>query len=162
MDLEIFYFSGTGNSLSVATDLSKITNGKLLPITSFINNNDIEIKSEMFGIVFPCYLAQKDGIPEIVKDFVSKLINIKSKYIFAICTCGGFETVNALPTLKRLGKLIKLQGGILKGEFSIKLPMNNLEYPTIFNSKNQEKMFQNQKITITKINKRIMNKKSNK
>lgn len=132
METEIYYFSGTGNSLSIARDLAKITNGKLIPIASVIGKESIDIKSERFGIVFPCYLAQQFGIPLIVENFVSRLTNISSKYIFAICTCGGFENVNALPTLKRLNRLIKLKGGKLTAEFSVKLPMNNLEYPTIF------------------------------
>jgi len=86
-------------------------------------------------------MAQLFGIPLIVENFVKKLKDIESKYVFAVCTCGGMESVNALPTLKNLAKMIKSVGGRLAAEFSIHLPMNNLKYPSPLVEQNQEKMF---------------------
>lgn len=129
MNTEIYYFSGTGNSLAVARDITEKIHGKLISIPSVMDQQSIEIEADNIGIVFPCYLAQLYGVPLIVERFVRKLENIESKYIFAVCTCGGFESVNALPTLKNLSKIVKSMGGKLTAEFSIKLPMNNLTYP---------------------------------
>jgi ferredoxin len=78
--------------------------------------------------VFPCYLAQLNGIPSIVEAFVKRLEGLAGKYIFAVCSYGGFGPVNALPTLKNLSSLIRSMGGELSGAFSVRLPLNNLDY----------------------------------
>jgi flavodoxin len=106
MKREIYYFSGTGNSLYVARSITKKINGTLIPMPSFIGQSRIETSADDVGIVFPAYLAQHTGVPVMAGSFVRKLSNIGSKYIFAVCTCGGLENVNALPTLKKLGKIV--------------------------------------------------------
>ncbi len=131
MSFEIYYFTGTGNSLAVARDIAEKTNGKLIPIPSVMDKESIKTDADNIGIVFPSYMAHLYGIPLIVERFIKKLENIGSKYIFAVCTCGGYECVNALPTLKNLGKLIKSMGGKLSAEYSIRLPMNTLDYSHI-------------------------------
>jgi flavodoxin len=113
MNTKIYYFSGTGNSLSVARDIAEKIKGTLISIPSVMDKQVIKTEADNIGIVFPSYLAQLYGIPLIVEKFIKKLESIGSKYIFAVCTCGGLENVNALPTLKNLGKIIKSRGGKL-------------------------------------------------
>ncbi|MDA3846890.1 MAG: EFR1 family ferrodoxin [Vallitaleaceae bacterium] len=141
MEMDIYYFSGTGNSLSVAKDIAQEVKGTLISMSSGIDQEIIKTEADSVGIVFPCYMAQLHGLPLIVEQFVEKLENIDTKYIFAVATCGGFELVNALPTLRRLSKLIKSLGGNLTAEFTIKLPMNNLSYPSKLMNQNQNEMF---------------------
>lgn len=162
MSFEIYYFSGTGNSLAVARDIAEKIKGTLISIPSVIDKQSIKSEADSIGIVFPCYLAQLYGIPLIVEKFIKKLENIGTKYIFAVCTCGGMENVNALPTLENLAKLIKSRGGKLAAEFSIHLPMNNLEYPTALIDQNQENMFRNCKNKIEVICQCVTDKKKNK
>lgn len=162
MSMEIYYFSGTGNSLSVARDIAEKSKGTLISISSVIDKQSIKTEANTIGIVFPCYLAQLYGIPLIVEKFVKKLENISSKYIFAVCTCGGFQNVNALPTLKNLSRIIKSMGGNLTAEFSIKLPMNNLDYPSRLINQNQGKMFKESKEKIEVICEVINSRKKNK
>ncbi|MGZ7067312.1 MAG: hypothetical protein ACXVHT_03350, partial [Methanobacterium sp.] len=58
MGTEIYYFSGTGNSLHVAKELQKrIPKTKLIPIVSLLNKENIEIISDTVGFVFPIHLA---------------------------------------------------------------------------------------------------------
>lgn len=159
---EIYYFSGTGNSLFVARAIAEKTNGTLIPIPRVLEKESITVEADTVGIIFPCYLAELYGIPLIVERFVDKLENISSKYIFAVCTCGGLESVNALPTLKNLGKLVKSRRGELAAEFSVKLPMNNLDYPTIFIDQNQEKMFKKSVDKIEVICQHVISKKKSK
>ncbi len=149
MSTEIYYFSGTGNSLAVARDIAGRTEGTLISIPAVMDKQSTKTDADNIGIVFPCYLAQLYGIPLIVERFVRRIRDIGSKYIFAVCTCGGLENFNALPTLKNLGRLIKSMGGTLSAEFSIKLPMNNLDYH-FFLDQDQETMFKNcqQKIEV--------------
>ncbi|MGB6370501.1 MAG: EFR1 family ferrodoxin [Atribacterota bacterium] len=164
MSFEIYYFSGTGNSLAVARDIAEKTNGKLISISAVMNKQSIKTDANSIGIVFPAYLAHLYGIPLIVERFIKKLEDIGSKYIFAVCTCGGFENFNGLPTLKNLSKIIESKGGKLSAEFSIKLPMNTLDYSHIpFPiDQNQETMFKNCKNKIEVICQCITNRKKSK
>jgi len=161
MNTKIYYFSGTGNSLVVARDIAEKTNGKLISIPSLMNKESIETDADVIGIVFPVYMAQLYGIPLIVERFIKKLEDIHSKYIFAICTCGGLENFNGLPTLKNLGKLIKIKDGKLSAEFSIRLPMNTLDYShiPIPIDQNRETMFKNWKNKLEVIYQCVTNKK---
>lgn len=128
MSCEIYYFSGTGNSFAVARRLAEQLNAKLIAISSIINREIIQTDADTVGLVFPCYLAPLLGVPLMVKRFVMKLKPNASRYLFAVCTHGGRANVNALPTLKRFGKIIRSSGNNLTAEFSIRLPMNNKDF----------------------------------
>ena len=91
----------------------------------------IQIEVDSIGIVFPSYMAPVSGIPLIVERFIKKIDGIEKLHIFAVCTCGGYECVNALPSLNKLRQIIKSCGGELSDEYSTRLPMNNLEYDHI-------------------------------
>ncbi len=143
MHTDIFYFSGTGNSLWVAKTLSSCLSANLVSISSTIHETVVHTGANTLCLVFPAYLAQRYGLPGIVEDFVQKISDLNEKEVFAVCTCGGWELVNALPTLKRLNRVLKNHGAKnLRGAFSIKLPMNNLDYPSPLINQNQEIMFQ--------------------
>jgi len=113
----VYYFSGTGNSLIVARDIAGKINGKLIPVTSVIDNEIIKTDADMIGIIFPVY---NQGIPFIIKRLVDKMDNLDQKYIFGICTCGGSPSLS----LEYLGKLIEAKKGKLSAGFSVKMPYN--------------------------------------
>ncbi|MBN1924327.1 MAG: EFR1 family ferrodoxin [Prolixibacteraceae bacterium] len=161
MNIEVYYFSGTGNSLYVACSIAEKINGTLIPIASVVGQSKIETTADVIGIVFPAYLAQHTGVPVMVEKFVRKLKNTNSRYVFAVCTCGGYENVNALPTLKNLGRIIRKSGGKLTAEFSVRLPMNNLQYPP-YVKHDHDKMFSDSHKKIEDICKRIKKRKKNK
>jgi len=87
MSTEIYYFSGTGNSLHVAKELQKrIPKANIIPIVSLLNKEVIKTNAETVGFVFPIYYV---SIPLPVKELIKKL-NLKStEYIFAIATRMG-------------------------------------------------------------------------
>jgi len=137
MNIEIYYFSGTGNSLAVAREISEKTNGKLIPIPIVMNQEHITTEADVIGIIFPVYYTGIINIPLIVQRFVMKLENINKLYIFAVCTYGGgFGT-----TLKLLDKMIKSRGGRLSSGFGIQMPQNAFAKPF----ENKEKLYQNWK-----------------
>src|SRR5664280_88847 len=87
MSIEVYYFSGTGNSLHVAKELQKrIPETNLLPIASFLNKGVIKTNGETIGIVFPIHLAM---LPSPVMEFLKKLDLKSSNYILAIATRAG-------------------------------------------------------------------------
>ena len=55
MSVDIYYFSGTGNSLAVARDIAEKTIGKLISIPSVMNKNKIKTNAEVIGVVFPLH-----------------------------------------------------------------------------------------------------------
>lgn len=97
MGLEVYYFSGTGNSLAVARNIAGQAGGTLISLPSVTDQPEIKTEAEAVGIVFPSYLAQLNGVPLIVERFVRKLEDPGSKYIFAVCTCGGFPPSTPFP-----------------------------------------------------------------
>ena len=137
MTTEIYYFSGTGNSLAVARDIAEKTGGKLISIPSVIHSDHIITEADVIGIVFPVYYVGLRYIPLIIQDFVNKLENINTKYIFAVCTYGG----GSGQTLNLLDTLVKSRGGRLAAGFGVQMPQNAFDKPL----ENKEKLFNNWK-----------------
>jgi formate hydrogenlyase subunit 6/NADH:ubiquinone oxidoreductase subunit I len=91
MSTEIYYFSGTGNSLFIGKELqSRLPDSLLIPIVSLL---DLEV-----GFVFPVHVLT---IPIAVKRFLKKADFSSSEYLFAIATRGatifkGFDTIDRI------------------------------------------------------------------
>ena len=132
----IYYFSGTGNSLVVARDIAEKTNGTLISIPSLLKEEAIKTEADVIGLVFPVFYATNDcGIPLIVARFVSKLENLGSKYIFAVCTCGYMPGT----TIENLRKAIASRGGKLAAGFILRMSSKKLD------ERKQQKMRVNRK-----------------
>ena len=159
--IEIYYFSGTGNCLAVARAIAESTGSVAVSIPDVMGGSRVSTHADTIGLVFPAYLAPLYGVPLVVDAFIRKLADMDSKYLFAVCTCGGYEIVNAVPTLKNLAKLIRSLGGRLSAEYSIRLPMNNLSYDHIPVpiEKNSEIIIGNSYATIADISNRISTKR---
>lgn len=79
--MTIFYFTSTGNCLSVA----KRIGGNLISIPQVIDSDNLTYKDDVIGIIFPIYgLAP----PKIVQQFLDK-VSIQADYTFAIGTYGN-------------------------------------------------------------------------
>lgn len=134
---EIYYFSGTGNSLVVARDIAEKIEGNLIPIHTTVNEEKITTDADMVGIVFPVYYVGLVNIPLIVQRFIKKLDKISKKYIFAVCTYGG----GSGPTLTMLDEMIRERGGRLASGFGVQMPQNAFKKPY----ENKEKLYNNWK-----------------
>jgi ferredoxin len=120
---DLYYFSGTGNSLVVAKDIAEKINGKLISMPSVMREESVKPEANVIGIVFPVYYATNDcGIPLIVGRFVRKLEKLGSKYIFAVCTHGGMPGT----TIENLKKAIASRGGKLAAGFTVRMSNKNL------------------------------------
>jgi flavodoxin len=122
MSIDIYFFSGTGNSLFIAKEITSKNDARLIPIAKVINESEIIIQAEVIGIVFPVYYAD---IPIIIKNFAQKLTNIHNKYIFAISNYGG-STGNSF---KSLGNIFSGKGSELSAGFGIHMPQNAFRKP---------------------------------
>lgn len=115
---EIYYFSGTGNSLHVAQEIQKrIPNSTLIPMVSLLDNDAIETKSETVGFVFPTYLTT---VPAPVRLFLKKIDMKSANYTFSIVTrFGTFCVAN-----RNIKRLLKKKGKRLDSQFILNMAIN--------------------------------------
>ena len=154
--MEIFYFTGTGNSLTAARDIAQKTDGKLISIPSVMEKQSIPIDSDALGIVFPVYHG---GLPLIVHRFIRKIENLADKYIFGVCTYGDHPGL----AIEYLKKLVCSQGGQLAAGFTVRMPYNYITPPVGFKNflssftlreipiDKQQALFANEKEKMTEI-----------
>ena len=93
--MTIFYFTATGNSLSVA----KAIGGNLISIPQLIDQSDPFFEDDVIGLVFPIYGF---GPPEMVRRFMEK-VRWSAKYAFAIGTYGNLPGA-AMRTIQSIAK----------------------------------------------------------
>src|SRR5512136_1923604 len=118
MKTNIYYFSGTGNSLAVARDLANsLDDADLIPIPRVMHQQEITDNAKAVGIVFPVYFSD---MPPYVQEFVKKLSFSKVSYIFGIATCGQ-KPGHALFTLK---SLLERKRTTLAAGFVLVMPEN--------------------------------------
>jgi len=119
MGNEIFFFSGTGNSLWVAKELAKALPAptNLKGIVAY-NEGDTLIKdTERLGFVFPVYSW---GPPRIVANFLKRLKIEGNPFIFSVVTCGGSHGA----TLAHLNNFLQGQGKHLDAGYALRFPGN--------------------------------------
>jgi len=81
----IFYFSQSGNSFYCAKEIAKaIGNTTLISIPEAVHNNEYKYENyERIGFIIPLYYM---SMPNMVKEFISKLEISKDSYIFSVVT----------------------------------------------------------------------------
>lgn len=118
MRVNIFYFTGTGNSLKISKELAlRLKDAEITPMAAAIRSGVIS-DSKIIVLVFPVYMF---GLPRIVNYFIKKFAKqMKNKYIVAIAANGG----TVAGTLVLLDKKLKSKGLYLSAGFSVKTPSN--------------------------------------
>ncbi len=150
MSIEIYYFSGTGNSMHIAKELQKkIPGSEMLPIVSFLGNPNVETCANTIGFVFPIYFTT---LPDPVKKFIKSLKINSIYYIFAIATRLGTPH----SAFNEIDKVLKIKGRRLDAYFSITMANNDPKYdnyqtPTEDEIKFYEKAFKKELQLIVKI-----------
>ncbi|AXV40299.1 EFR1 family ferrodoxin [Methanobacterium sp. BAmetb5] len=122
MGVEIYYFSGTGNSLHVARELKKrIPDTELIPLIRLLDKETIEISADTVGFVFPIHMAMSPGP---VRKFIDKLDLKSAEYIFAIATRFGTPHRAFIDVENRLKK----KGKLLDSFFSVNMASNDPKF----------------------------------
>ena len=120
MKTTIYYFSGTGNSLSAARKIASLLgDSDLIPIASLMNQSGAVIAPEgRIGIICPVYDM---GVPVLVTEFLSRLRVHQGAYVFALITLGG----TGAAALKMINTgLLQHSGRGLDAGFLVKMPGN--------------------------------------
>lgn len=118
----IFYFTGTGNSLSTARGIADGLQANLVAIKAIMNQEE-QLEDDVVGIVTPVYCLD---LPRIVKEFLTKYKFSSNSYIFGVATCGGSEGT----ALNRMKSLLEDRGLKLSHGTEVVLPDNSIIYTT--------------------------------
>ena len=92
----ILYFSGSGNSLAVARQISNKTGEQVVPLREAAGKDLTGEKR--IGLVFPTYWLDA---PIAVRELVPQLQISAEAYVYVVITCGA-QTNNAVWTVRRL------------------------------------------------------------
>ncbi len=85
----IYYYSGSGNTLSVAKQVAdKLGNTNLISIYNLRENPTVPADYARVGIVTATWFVRP---PRIVKEVCEKLKISKKQKVFIIATCGGYD-----------------------------------------------------------------------
>jgi len=114
---EIYYFTGTGNSLAIAGMLATQLDGALLPIAAVDDQDEILSEADVIGVAFPTYCAD---VPAIVRRFARKLVARPGAYVFGAITYGGAFGA----ALSYLDRLLQSRGHGLDAGFGVHMPQN--------------------------------------
>jgi formate hydrogenlyase subunit 6/NADH:ubiquinone oxidoreductase subunit I/protein involved in ribonucleotide reduction len=156
MNITIYYFTGTGNSLKVAKDLAlHLENVELVQIRQHRLAQQLHTNADIIGFVVPTIFS---GIPKLVLHFVQQLeIKNPSPYIFAIATHGDrngmgivFEQIIALLAEKEL---------TLSASFGIQMPHNMPEKDHTTTAKEKARLCKESAARISIIAENIKNQK---
>ena len=144
MSAVLYYFTSTGNSLTVARDLAEELGGAELVSMAKVMRDGNDAAYDTVGIIFPVYMF---GLPLIVADFLKKVEVKKGAYIFAVATFGGLQG-RAISLAKRI---LWERGLILSSGFSVMMPGNYTPLYGAIDEDRQKKMFEAEKVKVKEI-----------
>ncbi|MHB8157283.1 MAG: EFR1 family ferrodoxin [Desulfocucumaceae bacterium] len=155
MSTEIYYFTGTGNSLQVAKDIAAGLEDTSLHAINASSAAGTKSSAAVIGLVFPVYGW---GMPKMAVAFLKNLELTAPAYIFAVTTCGSSPG----GTLNETARLLADKGLKLADGFSLQQPSNYIiMYGAESAEKQQNKIHQGRKRTL-QIIEVIKNKESHK
>lgn len=118
MKTDIYYFTGTGNTLAAARALAaELGDTELIPLRRLMHYGAIAPGADAVGIAFPIYFFD---MPPIVRKFVFNILFTESPFIFGLAICG--ERPGG--ALFRLQELLLEKGYTLSAGYSLVMPEN--------------------------------------
>jgi len=121
MKTDIYFYSGTGNSLWTARRLAENLGGASLHPVSHIAADVLHTPGETVGFVFPVHIW---GVPRKIIRFIDILAVNTSKYYFAVAVNAG----QVAATLLQLENLMKSKGLILSAGYDLVMPSNYIPW----------------------------------
>lgn len=129
MKTELYYFTGTGNSLNICkalkTNLER-TSGEtvqLIPLTTLDLSQTVYSEADRVGIIYPTYDLDA---PNRVKVFAKQLVVDKNAYVFVYGNSAG-AVGNSVHAIQ---KILSVNGINVANAFSVIYPENSIVYKT--------------------------------
>lgn len=134
MKTEIFYYTGTGNSLWTARKIAERIGGtKLIPLV-LRRGGSFFCDADRIGLVFPVHIW---GLPSMVTQFLERLKIDSAPYIFAVAVNAG----QPARTLIQLKELLYSKNMRLGSGFSVDLPSNYIPWGGAISPDRQQRKF---------------------
>ena len=131
MNTELYYFSGTGNSLSVARSIKDhLIECEIFPIIGCLKRKPINVTAQRIGLIFPMHFM---GVPRIVCEFLAEVRFHNPQYVFVVVTGASPKFGNALSMVKEYlyTANVKLNAGYF-------VPMEAAHFPYVKLSKTKQ------------------------
>jgi ferredoxin len=145
MKTELFYFTGTGNTLALAKSFAgKLEDVQITSITGAIKNQKFSTDAKIVGILFPVYAF---GLPRIVAQFIAKLEIPSNSYVFGLSNYGGMGGCSLL----QLNSLLTPKNQSLQAGFGIAMPSNYTPFGESESEKKQQHKFKKAEEKLRKI-----------
>jgi Pyruvate/2-oxoacid:ferredoxin oxidoreductase delta subunit len=149
---DIFYFSGTGNSLVVARDLAEALADATVTSMPDGLRRGAESHAGTVGLVFPVYAW---GMPPAVRRFVRQLSARSDAYVFGVATCGGMPGA----TMRQLGRELKARGLTLSAGWAVTMPNSCTAVGEPPAPEEQERLFARWRERLAEITRTIRNRR---
>lgn len=147
MTVEIYYFTGTGNSLALARHMAKRLGNDVRLISleerHGKENGLVELEAEVTGLVFPVYCF---GMPLIVARFISRIASCRSHYVFGLANCAGIPGF----ALKQLHELLASRQIRLNASLNVTMPSNYLPFGGAWAVEKQQRAFARAEVKLDK------------
>ncbi len=153
MSCELFYFTGTGNSLAITRDLADnlaIEETRITAIKDIIKQEQVVTNADIVGLIYPIYGF---GPPNIVCNFIKKIKINDDAYVFSIACNAGL----AADSLKHVGRLLGKNGIKQSAGWNITMPSNDILLYNTYPKDKQDKILKNAKEKIKTIAEKIRN-----
>jgi ferredoxin len=116
---ELYWFSGTGNTLHVARGLQeRLAGATLVPIVGQLRRETIRVGSDAVGIVFPLHGMT---LPVPVRMLLERLDPGASRYLFAVATRGG----TICRAFEKADRILARKERRLDARFLVTMPSND-------------------------------------
>ncbi len=151
MNTALYYFSGTGNSLSVARSLQNNIDGtELFPVIGCLKNKQVEITAQRVGFIFPIHFMT---VPRIISEFLSSVKFRNPEYIFVVVTGAEPKLGNVLSQFE---KKLNTTGLKLNAAFSIPMIASHFPYLRLSKTKEPNQLYLDAQKKIGHISDRII------
>lgn len=118
----IYYFSGTGNTATIARRLAAATNDVAQHICIEAAHTTT-CEDSSIGLVFPVYGWH---LPQVMQDFIHRLhISHPTPYIYMVCTCGD----DIGHTARYFNRLIRAKQLTCSAAWSVQMPNTYIGLP---------------------------------
>lgn len=123
MSAEIYYLSGTGNSLHVAKEVQKrLPDARLIPLAALRDRERINTAGDIVGFIFPIHFMTA---PSVIFHIIEKMDISSANYIFIVATRYGTP---CSIMYKRFDSMLKKKGKRLDSYVTITMANNDPKF----------------------------------
>lgn len=116
--MKIFYFSGSGNSLWAAKQISAELGGECLSVPVLSDSGELRVEDTVVGFAFPVHMLD---VPWAVKPFLLRLHLPENAYTFAVLTYNNRGVAECCASIEHA---LAVNSAHLSAGFGLRMPGN--------------------------------------